>query len=161
VSRRVVVRAVLLGAAAGLLAWVFGVQGVRPALIGVCVAAGVAAALGIPAGWYGTWPDRPHTAHGGGSAQVWRLANRLRRYQNDYDPALQHRLRSLATARLRRLGVDWDDPRAVRALGAGVHEALTQGTLRPSLRDVDAVVTAIERLDQHRTLDQPGEGARP
>ncbi|MBB5791998.1 hypothetical protein [Jiangella mangrovi] len=160
-SRGMVVRAVLLGAAAGLLAWAFGVQGVRPAVIALCVAAGVAATLGIPAGWYGTWPDRPHAPSGGGSAQVWRLANRLRRYENDYDPALQHRLRSLAATRLRRLGAEWDDPRAVRALGADVHAALSEGTLRPSLRDADAVVTAIERLDQHRTLDQPGEGARP
>jgi hypothetical protein len=145
------------GVAAGLLAWLFGVQDLRPVLIGACVGAGVAAMLGIAPGWYGTWPDRPRPVSGGGSAQVWRLANRLRRYQNDSDPALQYRLRALASTRLRRLGVEWDDPRAVRALGPGVHAALTDASLRPSLGDVDAVVTAIEQLDQHRTLDVPAK----
>ncbi|RIQ16368.1 hypothetical protein [Jiangella rhizosphaerae] len=154
-SRRAIVRAVLLGAAAGLVTWVFGVQGPRPVLIGACVAAGTAAVLSIPPGWYGTWPARPRPASGGGSGQVWRLANRLRRFENDDDPARQQRLRALAAARLRRLGLDWDDPRAVQALGPDVHAALSAQALRPSLSDVDAVVTAIERLDA------PSGGTRP
>lgn len=158
-TRRVIVRAVLIGIAVGLLTWAFGVDGLRPALLGGCAAAGVAAALGIQPAWYGTWPERPHTTTGGGSGQVWRLANRLSRYENDYDPALQHRLRSLATTRLRRLGLPWDDPRSVRALGADVHAALSAAAFLPSLRDVDTVVSAIERLDQHPTLDEPREGA--
>lgn len=167
-SRRVVVRAVLIGAAVGLIAWLFGVQGLRPVLIGACVTAGVAAVLGIPPGWYGSWPARPHASSGGGSGQIWRLANRLRRLgsaRGDSDPALQFRLRSLATTRLRRLGVPWDDPRAIRALGADVHAALSADSFRPALRDVDAVVAAIERLDRHHGLDQPAdpstEGAGP
>ncbi|SEF18520.1 hypothetical protein [Jiangella alba] len=146
-SRRAIVRAVLLGAAAGAVAWAFGVQGWRPILIGVCVTAGALAVLGIPPGWYGRWPARPKPSSGGGSGQVWRLANRLRRYEHDYDPALHQRLRSLAAARLRRLGLEWDDPRAAEALGPDVHATLSAETMRPSLRDVDAVVSAIERLD--------------
>ncbi|WP_053205865.1 hypothetical protein [Jiangella muralis] len=153
-SRRAIVRAVLLGAGAGAVAWLFGVQGLRPILIGACVTAGTLAVLSIPPGWYGRWPARPKPASGGGSGQVWRLANRLRRYENDYDPALHQRLRSLAAARLRRLGLEWDDPRAAEALGPDVHAALSAQTMRPSLRDVDAVVSAIERLDQR-------EGAGP
>lgn len=147
-SRRVLVRAVLLGVAAAAVTWLFGVQGGRPILIGACVTAGTLAVLGIEPGWYGRWPARPKPASGGGSGQVWRLANRLRRYENDYDPALHQRLRSLAAARLRRLGLEWDDPRAAEALGHDVHATLSAAAMRPSLRDVDAVLSAIERLDK-------------
>ncbi|WP_157987948.1 hypothetical protein [Jiangella endophytica] len=147
-SRRVVVQAMLLGLAAGAVAWVFGVQGPRPILIGACVTAGTLAVLSIPPGWYGSWPHRPRPRSGGGSGQVWRLANRLRRFQNDHDPALQRRLRTLAVARLRRLGLEWDDPRAAERLGPDVHAALSAPAMRPSLHDVDVVVSAIERLDQ-------------
>lgn len=148
-TRGAIVRGLLLGTAAGGLAWLFGVQGLRPALIAVCVAAATAAVLSIPPGWHGPWPARPRTATGGGSGQVWRLANRLRRFDDEYDPALQHRLRSLAATRLRRLGLEWDDPRAAEALGPAVHAALS-APMRAGLRDVDAVVTAIERLDPPR-----------
>lgn len=153
-SRRAVLRSVLLGLAAGAVTWLFGVQGLRPILIGGCVAAGTVAALSIPPGWYGSWPARTRPRSGGGSGQVWRLANRLRRYENDEDPALQRRLRTLAAARLRRLGLEWDDPRAAQALGPDVHAVLSAPSMRPSLRDVDVVVSAIERLDRP-------EGARP
>lgn len=159
VSRGEIVRAVLLGVAAGAVTWLFGVQGWRPILLGACVAAAAAAALGIPPGWYGQWPDRPRPKAGGGSGQVWRLANRLRRFQNDDDPALQRRLRTLAVARLRRLGLEWDDPRAAEALGPDVHATLSAPAMRPSLHDVDVVVSAIERLD-HRDRHTP-EGAGP
>ncbi|TDE00791.1 hypothetical protein [Jiangella asiatica] len=152
--RRAVVHGLLAGLATGLACWLAGVQGARPALIGLCVAAAVTALTRVPASWYGPWPARPERPPGGGSSQVWRLANRLRSLHAEAsasDPALQYRLRRLATARLRRLGLEWSDPRAVRALGPDVHAALQADTFAADLHTLDRVVTAIEQL---RTVGQ-------
>ncbi|WP_026876616.1 hypothetical protein [Jiangella gansuensis] len=154
VPRKVLVHGVLAGVGTGLACWLVGVQGARPVLLGGCVTAVILVVTSAPASRYGPWPARPERPPSGGSSQVWRLANRLGSSRpSETDPALQYRLRRLATARLRRLGIDWSDPRAVRALGPQVHAALEADTFTTDLRHLDRVVTAIEEL---RTVDPGG-----
>ncbi len=150
-TRRVFLHAVLAGLGVGGFSWLFGVEGWRPLLLGACTIAVVAVVVMTPPGYSGPWPPRPSPAYGGGTSQVWRLADRLRslRSSGERDAALQFRLRRLAVTKLSRHGIAWDDPRAAEALGDDAYAALTSDDFRTDLRDVDRVVTAIENLDQY------------
>ncbi|NED99834.1 hypothetical protein [Phytoactinopolyspora halotolerans] len=148
--RRWYIGAPLAGIGSGLFAFVIGVQGWRPILIGVVVAGALIWSKRYwPEGSYFPWPLRGPRLHGGGSHQVARLTSSIsqRIRARTPDPSLQYRLRRLATARLRRLGLAWDDPRAVQLLGKDVHDALGSDEFNPDLRSIEVIIGVIERLD--------------
>lgn len=153
-SRRDLLRCLFAGAAVGGGSWLFGVQGARPILLGACTAAIVAAFMTVPAGHHPRWPHQPGSARGGGSAQVWRLANRITPLvtrRGGADAVLQNRLTRLAVARLARLGVAWTDPRAAEVLGPEVYRALTTPRFRPDLNELQRIVSAVENADTAAT----------
>ncbi|AYY14105.1 hypothetical protein EF847_16765 [Actinobacteria bacterium YIM 96077] len=153
----------LCGIATGLVAFAFGVQGWRPVLIGVIVAGlFVWAPRFWPEGRYLRWPRVGKRIHRGGSHQVSRLASSISRRNRSGarpDASLQHRLRRLATTKLNRLGISWDDPRVPELLGPAVHEALTTETFSPTIDEIAAIITAIENLDA--PADTPGTAHQP
>ncbi|NED98195.1 hypothetical protein G1H11_23115 [Phytoactinopolyspora alkaliphila] len=159
--KRWYVLAPLAGVAAAAGAFAFGVQSWRPILIGVVITSLLLWARRYwPEGTYLAWPLAGNRLRGGGSHQVTRLARTIAGQATRHDttdPGLQYRLRKLAAARLHRLGVQWDDPRAARMLGADVHEALTTEQFRPGLNGVEVIIDAIERLDTSPTPS----GTRP
>lgn len=144
------------GIAVGLAALALGVQGWRPLLMGVVGGGFIMWSRRFwPEGMYAPWPRASRQVYSGGSHQVSRLSasiNQRARSASTPDPGLQLRLRRLATARLRRMGVPWDDPRTPDVLGQEVYEALTTDTFTPDIRSVDVIVTAIERLDKGGTV---------
>lgn len=149
-TRAVLMRCLFAGAAVAGGSWLFGVQGARPILLGACTAAVVAAFMTFPAGHHPRWPHQPGSARGGGSTQIWRLANRISSLvirTGGTDAALQHRLSRLAIARLGRHGIAWTDPRATDILGADVYRALTAPEFRPDVDELERIVSAIENAD--------------
>lgn len=149
--KRWYVIAPLAGAAVGAGAFLLGVQGWRPILVGVVVAAFLLWAPRFwPQGIHLPWPRAGGRVYSGGSQQVSRLASSLVQRADSKrlpDPALQYRLRRLAVARLHRLGVGWNDARALELLG-DVHGVLTADTFVADLAEVERIVAAIERLDE-------------
>ncbi|WP_129666497.1 hypothetical protein [Phytoactinopolyspora endophytica] len=140
----------LAGIGAGLTAFGLGVQGWRPVLIGIVVTGFLIWAKRYwPEGSYFPWPLAARHLYGGGSHQVGRLTTSIsqRVRGRTPDPGLQHRLRRLAVARLHRIGVAWDDPRAAQLLGHDVYNVLVTDQFNPDLHGVGTIVTAIERLD--------------
>lgn len=149
--RRHYVLGLLAGTAVGLVAFGFGVQGWRPILMGIVVAGFVTwVRTSWPEGTYLTWPALGNRVYGGGSHQVARLAVSIshRTRSPTPDPGLQHRLRRLATTRLQRLGVAWDDARAPELLGREVHEALADVEFNPDVQGTETIIAAIERLSE-------------
>lgn len=153
----------LAGTAVGAVAFVFGVQGWRPILLGIVVGAFIIwAPRSWPEGLHLPWPRVGARVYSGGSQQVSRLSSALAQRSRDFsDPGLQHRLLRLATAKLHRLGVSWDDPRAPELLGHGVHAALMTDTFTPDLPGVERIVAAIENLDNWTpTVGSPPEATQ-
>ncbi|MEA5118991.1 MAG: hypothetical protein VB036_15435 [Propionicimonas sp.] len=142
----------------GLLCAVLGFGGVLdPAHAGLlgCL---ILATLGLRRGHTelpaAEWPSRRFPSRAGGRNQVSDLAwqafetdRRLRR------PVVE-RVRSLATARLRLLGVDADDPtqwpEVERLLGPRVAAGLFSDQ-RPTARTLQLWLDAIDRLNPERT----------
>ena len=153
-TRVALLRCLVAGAAVAGGSWLFGVQGARPILLGVCTAAVVATFMTVPAGRHPRWPHQPGSARGGGTTKVWRLANRfssLVRRSGGADSALQNRLRRLAIARLGRHGIAWNDSRAGEVLGTDVYRALTAPNFHPDVDELERVVSAVENADPTAT----------
>lgn len=158
--RRFLLWSVPAGLGAGAVAWIYGVQGVRPAIIAVGVVAVAFAFRSFDTGVYRSWPDRGKSVVGGGTSAVSRLAGRVDRHTDPSrgpDPGLAHLLRGLAGARLSRRGLSLSDPAADDVLGPGVREALLSDGV-PDHATVAVVAAAIARLDR---IDRPhpDEGA--
>jgi hypothetical protein len=147
--KRWYVLAPIYGVATAAAAFVFGVQGWRPVLIGLVVTGLLLWARQYwPQGTYLAWPLVGHRIRGGGSHQVARLARTIagQARPDATDPGLQFRLRRLAGAKLHRLGVGWDDPRAAEMLGHDVYAALNAQRFGPGVKGVEVIVAAIERV---------------
>lgn len=144
-----------------------GVEWWRALLIGVCAFAVLASMRWWPTGWYSPWPKQPQRSYGGGTYQVANLAARLEHRKDRRrlpDPTVQHRLRTLAVAKLARMDIPWPgiderdhDAPARAALGNDVYAALRAETFAPDLRTTAHIVSVIENLD---TAAEPNREGR-
>lgn len=149
------------GAGAGVLVWLFGVYPPDAALIGLLVAAALAVPALVrpaePPAW--AWP--PESGWRRGCYDVRRLASLLGTSERDhveFTARLVPRLRGLATARLERGGVRWDDAEARRLLGPEVYDQLADPAAGPGTRPSSPVGLAEQLLD--RLGEVPDEEAR-
>lgn len=150
---RLLIRAGIVGIAIGAITWVYGMQGIRPALVALGVVGVAVAVHGFVDATYRGWPDRQPTMAGGGTGMVSRLADRIRRHTDRTrgpDAGLTHQLRALVSRRLSRRGLAVTDPRADTVLGPGVRDSLLSED--PYGRAaLDRIVTSIEQLDAERS----------
>jgi len=163
-------RSALLGLLAAVLV------GVVPFVAGVDAGHTVALALGAAAVTVAVqalppvprigWPAPPEHDEGTGWHQVRLLSQTFGQLDEEPDrvaSALLPRLRTLASGRLRALGVDPTSPAARELLGAELYDALGGTGLLPSRRRsgspaTDLVRALLDRLDQ---LDDPHDPHDP
>lgn len=144
------------GMAAGTIAWVYGLQGIRPILIAIGVVVVAVAFRGFENAAYRPWPRREPLVVGGGTSTVARLSDRMRRHSDRHrgpDPGITHLLRRLVAVRLAHRGLAPTDPRADDLLGPGVRHALLADGV-PDKATVAAILTTIERLDHDLDHDR-------
>lgn len=145
----------LVGAACGLIGWLFGVVTADAAMIGLLVAAGVAvpalAAHPSPV----VWPAPPEPRGMGTWYDVRRLSTVLSQSSDTRDifqSKARSRLRDLAEARLARRGVRWADPAARRLLSPDVYDLLNGTGVDVAGRSPIALTELVlDRLDELST----------
>lgn len=139
-----------VGLATGAIAWMYGVQGIRPGLVALAAVVVAVAFRGFENAVYRTWPQRPRMVVGGGTSVVSRLAQRVRRHtdrKRGPDPGVAHQIRRLVNVRLARRGLSLSHPGADTILGAGVRQAILSDD-SPDPATVTLALAAVERLDR-------------
>lgn len=144
----------VVGVVVGFGAWVLGVV-VADAIL---LAALMMLVLAVPR-WAGVpdtfgWPNPPEPATAAGWYEVRRLASVLQRPDDRRDAfatRVAPHLRTIATGKLARLGVDWHDPAARRLLGPDVYALLNDpGSAGPDRNrsPIELVERVLGRLDE-------------
>lgn len=163
--RRAIVLAATAAALAGLLGFVSGVDLGHTAALGLVAAAMTLAVQMVPPAPSVGWTGPPESDEGTGWHQARLLARTLE--QLDAEPervstALLPRLRAVASARLGRLGVVADSPRARELIGPELYDRLGGvGPARQSAQPSAGTATALTRalLDRLDAIDPPDRPA--
>jgi len=155
--RRAIVLAAVATVLAGLLGFVSGVDLGHTAALGLVAGAMTLAVQMVPPAPSVGWPGPPETDQGTGWHQARLLARTLEVL--DAEPervatTLLPRLRTVASARLVRLGVVADSPRARELIGPELYDTLGgAGPARPAAGTATALTRAL--LDRLDAIDPP------